>query len=225
MCKARRQLGRCLGWMLALAPFAVPGAELQVVVQDDAGPIAGAVVELIAVAGEAPTPAAAVMDQINSEFVPRQLVVTRGSAVSFPNSDSTRHQVYSFSPAKRFELPLYSGTPPDPVVFDSAGVVALGCNIHDAMIGFIVVVDTDRHATTGAEGRVRFSDVPEGEYRLRVWHERIAGERPEQRFLVAAKAKLDKRFELQLGPPPPPRGDARLRALQERFRALKRDPR
>ncbi|WP_460890864.1 methylamine utilization protein, partial [Ramlibacter alkalitolerans] len=86
-------------------------------------------------------PVDAVMDQVNSEFQPRVLVVTKGSRVRFPNSDTIRHQVYSFSAAKRFELPLYTGTPPEPVVFDRAGVVTLGCNIHDWMKGYVVILD------------------------------------------------------------------------------------
>src|SRR5882757_8652807 len=83
--------------------------------------------------------APAILDQINKEFVPEVLVVRVGTSVLFPNSDSVAHQVYSFSPAKKFALPLYRGRPYPPVVFDKAGTVTLGCNIHDQMVGYIVV--------------------------------------------------------------------------------------
>ncbi|MCK7594682.1 methylamine utilization protein [Pseudomarimonas salicorniae] len=198
-------------------------AELVVSLRAADGPVAHAVVELLEPGAPAPTPSPAVMDQVNSEFVPRQLIVTRGSPVSFPNSDSTRHQVYSFSAAKRFELPLYAGTPPDPVVFDKAGLVTLGCNIHDAMIGFIVVVETERYAVSNAEGVARLADLPAGAYRLRIWHERQAGEPLLHSVELPEDAQESVSLELSLKPPRPPRGDERLRALQERFRALDRE--
>lgn len=218
---ARWQRLGVVGLMLACAPAS--GGSLEVRVMNGDQPVAAAVVELLGPALPPPTPSAGVMDQINSEFVPRQLVVTRGSDVSFPNSDVTRHQVYSFSPAKRFELPLYSGTPPEPVRFESAGVVTLGCNIHDAMIGYIVVVDSDAWAETSAQGVAIVSDVPAGDYQLRIWHERVAAEpsRPGVRIDDGETARID--VQLELRPPAPPRGDERLRALQERFRAIKRE--
>ncbi|WP_196767929.1 hypothetical protein, partial [Streptobacillus moniliformis] len=74
--------------------------------------------------------------------MPHVLAITVGSEVRFPNRDKLRHQVYSFSKAKTFDLPLYSGHPAAPVRFDEIGVVELGCNIHDGMIGYIVVLDT-----------------------------------------------------------------------------------
>ena len=114
------------------------------------------------------------MAQKDKAFVPETLVITRGTALQFPNRDTVRHHVYSFSPAKRFELKLYIGTPASPVVFDQAGVVVLGCNIHDEMIGWIAVVDTPYFASSGANGQVRLTDVPDGNYRLRVWHSGLA---------------------------------------------------
>ena len=91
------------------------------------------------------------MAQQGKQFLPDVLVVPVGTSVHFPNRDSVRHHVYSFSPAKKFELKLYTGTPANPVVFDRAGVVTLGCNIHDRMVGWIVVVDTPYYAQA-AEG-------------------------------------------------------------------------
>ena len=77
-----------------------------------------------------------------------------GTSVAFPNSDNIRHHVYSFSLAKRFELRLYQGTQSAPVVFDSPGVVVLGCNIHDWMVGYIYVTDDSRFAVSDEHGRV-----------------------------------------------------------------------
>ncbi len=76
------------------------------------------------------------------------------SYVQFPNKDNIRHHVYSFSAARKFELPLYSGTPAQPVLFDKVGVVKLGCNIHDWMIGYIYVTETPYFGKSNAEGRV-----------------------------------------------------------------------
>ena len=115
------------------------------------------------------THASAIIDQINKRFEPRLLIVRTGTAVAFPNSDHIRHQVYSFSPAKPFNLKLYAGSPESSVVFDKPGLVVLGCNIHDSMLGYIAVVDTPWFGKSGADGRVTL-DVPAGHYRLRIWH-------------------------------------------------------
>ena len=104
------------------------------------------------------------MDQKDSAFVPHMLVVERGTAVTFPNSDSVSHHVYSFSEAKRFELALYKGDRHPPLVFDRAGVVVLGCNIHDGMLGYVVVVDSPHFATTDAAGRVVLHGLAAGAY-------------------------------------------------------------
>lgn len=111
-----------------------------------------------------------VVDQVNREFTPHVSVVQTGTAVSFPNKDNIRHHVYSFSPAKVFNLKLYSGVPSSPVVFDKAGEVSLGCNIHDRMSAFVLVVDTPWFAKTGADGMARMRDLPAGDYMVRVWH-------------------------------------------------------
>jgi plastocyanin len=121
------------------------------------------------------TPVRETVDQINMEFVPAVKPILVGSAVNFPNKDNIRHHVYSFSPAKRFELPLYVGTPAEPVVFDRTGVVTIGCNIHDWMIGRIYVVDTPYFGKTGDEGGVRLSNLPAGRYTVRLWHPRMDG--------------------------------------------------
>ena len=127
----------------------------------------------------------AVIDQKNRMFVPHVLAIQTGTAVTFPNSDNVRHQVYSFSFAKRFQLPLYAGTPAAPVVFDKPGVVAIGCNIHDQMSAYIVVVDTPHFART-ANGRAALSSLPEGKYDVRVWFEGMRGEPPSQSLRIGA---------------------------------------
>ena len=81
--------------------------------------------------------------------------------------------MYSFSPAKTFELPLYVGTPADPVVFDRTGNDTIGCNIHDWMIGHIYVVETPHFGKTDATGRVRLTNLPAGRYVARLWHPRL----------------------------------------------------
>ncbi len=207
----------CLG----VAPVAV-AAVLEVTVSDGKAPLADAVVSLQA--GDASSSrGAAVMDQRNSAFVPGVLVVQAGTTVSFPNSDTVQHQVYSFSPAKPFELPLYEGTPLAPVLFDRPGVVVVGCNIHDWMIGYIVVVPTPHFGKTDAQGKLRL-DVPAGRYRLQAWHARAVGENASPTVDVAASgARQD--ITLTVGPPPVSRrGNDRLRDLQERFRRLERNP-
>ncbi len=167
-------------WVAALVLWgvAVPvvAATLQVNVQDEQGrPLPGAVVFL-----ESPQAARAVrplngqeIAQQDKAFVPGVKVVTRGTSVAFPNRDTVRHHVYSFSPAKRFELKLYVGTPANPVLFDQPGVVVLGCNIHDDMVGWVLVLDTPHFVATPGDGRAVLRDVPEGSYRLRVWHSRL----------------------------------------------------
>lgn len=117
-------------------------------------------------------PIHAVMDQIHRMFVPEILVIPVGSTVSFPNSDSVSHQIYSFSAAKRFQLPLYRGKPYPPVLFDRVGVVILGCNIHDWMMGYIDVTDAPFYGTTDEQGAWA-AEVPAGRYEITVWHPRM----------------------------------------------------
>jgi len=116
----------------------------------------------------------AVMDQRNREFVPRVLVVEVGTSVDFPNSDSVSHQVYSFSAAKRFQLPLYKGEAHPPVTFDRSGLVVLGCNIHDAMVGYIYVTDAPYFGKTDASGDLQFNGLHRGDYRIAIWSPFIA---------------------------------------------------
>lgn len=114
------------------------------------------------------------MAQVARQFTPRVLVVPAGTAVHFPNRDTVRHHVYSFSPTKKFELKLYTGTAASSVVFDQPGIAVLGCNIHDNMSAWVVVVETPYFAQSDSKGAVTLRDVPAGNYRLRVWHPGLA---------------------------------------------------
>jgi plastocyanin len=115
------------------------------------------------------------MDQHNLQFDPFVLIVPVGANVSFPNRDAVRHHVYSFSPAKVFELKLYGKDETRAVRFDHAGVVALGCNIHDGMVAFIKVVDTPFAAKTDDKGQVVLKGLPAGQVQVRVWHPYLKG--------------------------------------------------
>jgi plastocyanin len=129
-----------------------------------------------AVTSEPPAPTA-IMDQQHHQFVPHVLVVRTGTEVTFPNSDNVSHHVYSFSPTKLFELGLYKGNVYPPVVFDKPGVVVVGCNIHDSMLGYIRVVDTPHFAVTNEQGVALIDGVaPSGDYVVEVWTPRV---RPE----------------------------------------------
>ena len=178
--------------LLAPGPAGTDPAGVEAIVKDERGkPVADAVVSLTAPGGAPPAPRAAapvVMDQQNKEFVPFVLPVAVGTPVTFPNRDNIRHHVYSFSPAKRFELPLYIGTPAAPVVFDRPGSVVLGCNIHDWMVGHVYVLATPLFARTGEDGRARIAEVGAGAYEARVWHPRLKTETEKTTTAVTVKA-------------------------------------
>src|SRR5688572_25443141 len=171
-------------------------ASLVVEVRDERGaPVTDAVVYAVP-EGKVPPPSRrGVVDQKNRMFVPHVMAVQTGTAVSFPNSDNVRHQVYSFSPAKRFQLPLYAGTPGAPVVFDKPGVVTVGCNIHDQMSAYIVVVDTPYFALT-AGGRAKLSGLPEGTYDVRVWYPGMRNEPRPQSVRVGADELTSLTFQI-----------------------------
>lgn len=115
------------------------------------------------------------VSQQNIAFVPHVLIVPVGTAVAFPNLDRVRHHVYSFSPAKRFELKLYGQDTTRTVTFDKPGVVAIGCNIHDQMSGYVVIVATPYAAKTDAAGNAHIAGVPDGTATLRLWSPTIRG--------------------------------------------------
>ena len=138
--------------------------------------------------------------QRDLQFTPPVSVVTVGTPVTFPNQDTVRHHVYSYSAAKTFQIKLYAGVPHAPIVFDKPGVAVLGCNIHDGMIAWVVVTDTPLWARSSAAGVARVGDVPAGSYQLLVWHSSLAETTPAQLLpLTVAGADVDQRVKLGPG--------------------------
>ncbi len=163
-------------WWLSLLCFAVGAthaAEIRVEVQSATGePLENAVVFLKSerLNNQLKPLSNIEMAQMHRAFVPGVLVITQGTAVDFPNRDTVRHHVYSFSPAKTFELKLYIDKPEQPVIFDQAGVVELGCNIHDNMLAWILVSETPVYAHTNKQGEAIFRDRMPENYEIDVWH-------------------------------------------------------
>lgn len=145
----------------------------------------------------------AAIAQQDRTFVPLVSIVQAGTAVSFPNRDPIRHHVYSFSPAKVFEIKLYAGTPAAPIVFDKPGEVVLGCNIHDHMIAYLFVVDTPWFGKTAKAGRVRIEAVDAGDYELHLRHYAQAAAVPTQPLTLKADDTAAATFSVALKPPVP----------------------
>jgi plastocyanin len=199
--------------ILALLACASPAvaADVTVEVRNQNGtPVRDAVVSLYPGGRPAPLPAGRRRYEIaqrDIQFSPFVLVVPVGSTVAFPNYDKVRHHVYSFSAAKRFELKLYAREQNRTVLFDKAGAVPLGCNIHDSMSAFIKVADTAFSAKTDAQGRVTFAGVPGGSVIAKVWHPylRAPGNEVEVRWGVGgARAGLQVKVALRAPPPAAP---------------------
>jgi plastocyanin len=190
--------GLCLAAPLSAAPLAVR-------VLDVSGhPVRDAVVTLYP-AGSAARPARSgghfTVSQKNIQFHPFLTIIPVGADVSFPNLDPTKHHVYSFSPAKRFELKLFAKDQSRTVHFDKPGVVALGCNIHDQMTAFIVVTDSAWTARTNAQGIAAFADAPYAPGRVTVWHPylRVPGGVIQQPVTASQRSAS---FSVRLRPPP-----------------------
>jgi plastocyanin len=187
------------------------------VLDKSARPVSGIVVTMHGPSTGAPkaTASTAIMDQIEQRFLPFVLPVRVGTPVRFPNSDSVAHQVYSFSQPKRFELGLYRGKPHAPVVFDKPGIVVLGCNIHDKMVGYIYVTDAAYFGKTSGQGAWRADGVANGEYRVEIWSPLLARDEPVlTRTITVADGREDELvFHLTraLQPEPRPQLDRKLR--------------
>ena len=189
--------------LLAIVPVCADGADVAVTVKSVNGaPLTDVALILEAVA---PAPPAhrrekltARMEQRDRHFRPELLVVETGSLVEFPNNDTVSHQVYSFSPPKQFQLSLYRGSVHPPIEFNTAGLVVLGCNIHDEMVGYILVTNSPYHGQTDAHGNGRISGAPPGNYRIRIWAPRIADAPTtlERRVELADAAAVDVTFAL-----------------------------
>lgn len=168
-CIAQRPGSVCIALILALA--SVQGQALELLIRDQHGqPVENAIVTVVGGSQAKAEPQLRIMDQVNRAFVPHVLLINTGDQVEFPNSDNIRHHVYSFSEPKVFEIKLYADRPKAPLSFGTPGVVVLGCNIHDTMLGYIYVSPTPHAAMSDNEGRVSVP-VPDGYEGLTVWHE------------------------------------------------------
>jgi plastocyanin len=186
-----RRLAAAAVGLLLTAAFcsAALAADLEVLVtQMDGKPLPGAVVTVHAMAptASAAAPIQAIMDQIDLAYSPDVLVIPVRSTVSFPNSDKTSHEVYSFSDAHPFKLGLYRGKKYPPEHFDKVGLVTLGCNIHDSMLAYILVTDAPYYGRTAADGTWVQADVAHGKYRIEIWSPRLTepGQLLEQEVVV-----------------------------------------
>lgn len=167
----------CLALLLTAA-LRLAAADVACKLTDQNGaPVADAVVSLKRL--DTPEPAiapagtTAEIIQQDKEFIPYVTAVQVGTTMHFPNRDKVQHHVYSLSKAKTFELPLYSGEAKRAILFDQPGVVTIGCNIHDWMIAYVIVLPTPHFAKTGPAGAATLS-VPAGRYHLEIWQPRLA---------------------------------------------------
>ena len=205
--------------LLALVSVIADASPLAVTVRDRNGmPVKDVVVIARAANSNDKTiddPQPAVMDQMNRQFAPFVIAVRAGTSVLFANSDSVAHQVYSFSQARPFELGLYRGKPRTPIVFDKPGVVVLGCNIHDNMIGYVYVTDAPHFGTTNAAGQWHSRDLNAGEYTVEIWTPRAsARESALKKSIVvpqSAGPSIEFKFENTLAPAPAALREQRLR--------------
>jgi plastocyanin len=195
---------RCTTVFAALlaAAGACAASSIAVQVKDGAGLALADVVVYAEAEGAAPkAPRAGSIEQKGLKFVPLVSVVQTGSSVSFPNNDKVRHHIYSFSPAKKFDQKLYSGVAASPQVFDRAGTVVLGCNIHDKMLAYVKVVDTPYFAKTDAAGAAVIEVPAAGKYLLKAWHyHAVGGATAEQAVAVKADGATAAVFKLALKP-------------------------
>lgn len=161
----------CAALTLLSCALAQAAPQVFTVVNGANQPVAQAVVAVMVKGAKATANPGTVVDmgQRGRSFVPTVVAVQTGGGVNFPNFDTVRHHVYSFSPIKPFEIKLYAGTPTAPIVFDKPGTATLGCNIHDKMIGYIHVVDTPHFGVTDAGGKVTI-ELPAGDHKVRAWH-------------------------------------------------------
>jgi len=204
---------RMMAVLLAALSIATPAAagDLTVMVTTPAGAaLKDAVVMVHSRGGAAHGPIhfswPYVMSQKNMQFEPFVLIVPVGATVAFPNRDPFRHHVYSFSPAKTFELKLYGHDETRTVKFDKAGIVALGCNIHDSMTAFIRVVDTPWAAKSDGRGAAVIHDAPDGPVTIEVWHPYIKGGRDVARAVTAPAGPLTVKMVADVHAPPMRRG-------------------
>ncbi len=184
---------------------AAAGNLVVAVASDDGRPAVDAVVSLRSDGARPPMapPATHVVDQHDETFIPYVALFRPGDAVVFHNSDSTRHHVYSFAPARAFEFVIPSGESSPPVTLATPGEIAVGCNIHDLMITHLYVSDAPWVGLTGPDGRAVFRELAPGTYTVQVWHPQLRPGRPEpQREVAVGDTDAAAAFALPLLPDP-----------------------
>jgi plastocyanin len=199
--KIRARYKRRGAWFFAsiFAPVSLYAADLDVTVLDvDGNPVPDVVVY---VEPERPRESAAasktaVLDQVDTRFVPHVLTVQAGTSIRFPNSDVVAHHVYSFSSPNQFVLPLYKGNEHPPVRFEHPGIVTVGCNIHDDMLAYIFVVDSPVFATTDDRGQVSLTLDITDNYSVRIWSPRFRDKDMRQFQTVNAGSSANITFSL-----------------------------
>lgn len=189
---ALRSTARALMIGFALSSPALAGADLRVDLRDQNGePVADAVVSVTPLSPDVAVPVRAPaltksIDQRNEAFVPFLEIFRPGDRLVFHNNDDTRHHVYSFSPIKSFEFVLAKGETSAPIELDKAGVFAVGCNIHDAMIAYVYISDAPWIGRSDQRGIVRIDGLPPGAFSVSVWHawQELGKEQPPRRITI-----------------------------------------
>lgn len=198
----RRHIVFCLSLLFSAAHASATGIAVQV--QDATGKVLPDTVIYIEPEGSAGAgvkPGSATIEQKGLKFLPLVTVVQTGATINFPNNDKVRHHIYSFSPAHKFDQKLYSGQAASPQVFDKAGTVVLGCNIHDKMIAYVKIVDTPYFAKTDGAGAARIELPAGGKYVVKAWHyNTVGGATPEQTLTVKAGDLATAVFKLPMKP-------------------------
>lgn len=192
----------CLGQSLAFA-------QIKIHVLDAEGQaVPNAVVSIPIEANSLPSEASndelpsLIMDQVDKQFSPHVLIVKPEQSVVFPNSDQVRHHVYSFSKPNDFEIRLYSGDQAEPIQFSHPGVVVLGCNIHDQMVGYLYVQGKEISRLSDAAGFVEFDESLlsgiEDQLTVSVWHSRLSSNKTERLVQTLSKKEAGRDWTIHL---------------------------
>jgi plastocyanin len=216
-----RRLRGLFTLLLLASSFALAADATFSVVDQQGQPLNQAVITITSasIAAEAPAPAVHLMDQNGKRFQPDVIAINKGDSIRFPNSDDIRHHVYSFSVPLTFELPLYSGEPKNPVLFQEAGTVIVGCNIHDRMQGYIYVIDDARY-TKSVNGKANFSGLPAEALTVTIYHPEAATD-PALRFqLQPGEAASAQPYRIEMKAVPEP-DTSTMTELEKKFLQLR----